>query len=159
MRTGMNMGFDSAGSKWYSFKQQYICPEASYCLGDPKTAGGVQYFRAAYAYGQNIDTFEQGTLTNQTIPTTLINAGNLKMGTFRLTEVLKQSQKMRYADALNSNVTMYHSNNYVDENSLPKNPVAYRHDGTANVLHFDGHVLRMPSETIVYNRDLFAAYE
>lgn len=159
MRTGMNMGFDSAGSKWFSFKQQYICPEANYCLGDPRTAGGVQYFRAPYAYGMNLDTVKQGVLTNKTIPTNLTNAGNLKMGTFRLTEVLKQSQKLRYADGTNGNLTMYHSDNYIDENTAPTNAMAYRHENSANLLHFDGHVLRMPSEAIVYNRDLFAAYE
>jgi prepilin-type N-terminal cleavage/methylation domain-containing protein/prepilin-type processing-associated H-X9-DG protein len=159
MRNAMNMGFGNGGSKWYSFQQQYICPEASYCLGDFRTNSGVQYHRVAYAYGQNIDTVKQGTLTNKTIPTSLANAGNLKMGTYRLTEVLKQSQKLRYSDAVAQNVTMYHSNNYVDENSIPTNAVAYRHDNSANVLHFDGHVLRLPSEAIVYNRDLFAAYE
>lgn len=161
MRNAMNMGFGSGASKWYSFKQQYVCPAADYCLGDPKINGGVSYFRIMYAYGQNIDTVKQGVLTNQSIPTSLTNAKAVgqKMGAYRLTEVLKQSQKLRYSDAVAANVTMFHSNNYVDENSIPTNAVAYRHDNSANVLHFDGHVLRKPSEDIVYNRDLFAAYE
>lgn len=161
MRNGMNMGFGAGGSKWYSFKQQYVCPEATYCLGDPRTNAGETYYRIMYAYGQNIDTVKQGVLTNKTIPTSLSNAQAVgqKMGAYRLTEVLKQSQKMRYADGVAGNLTMYHSNSYVDENSIPTNAVAYRHDDSANVLHFDGHVLRKPSTDIVYNRDLFAAYE
>ena len=158
LRNGMNIGYGNGGSKWYSFRQQYVCPEASWCLSDPKKGNGIEYYRIERAYGQNIDTTKRGNLTNNTIPTSLEDTAGLKMGTYRLTEVLKASQKMRMADAVAVNLTMFHSDNYIGEYNAT-NAVAYRHDKSANVLHFDGHVLRKPRQDVVYNRDLFAVYE
>lgn len=158
MRYGMNVGFDSAGSKWFSYEQQYICPEASWCLDTPKKTGGKLYYRMDRVYGQNLDTTNNSAISNKTIPTTLLNASNLKMGTYRLTHVLKPSQKLRTTDSVSGNATMFHSGNYAGEVSTT-NAVAYRHDESANVLHFDGHVQRKKRDSIVYNIELWAVYE
>ncbi|MFG0250164.1 MAG: prepilin-type N-terminal cleavage/methylation domain-containing protein [Phycisphaeraceae bacterium JB051] len=158
MRNGMNVGFDSAGSKWFSFEQQYICPDAAYCLSNPRTGGGKTYFRIGDAYGQNIDTTNKSASTNKTVINDYNDHPEWKMAAHNMTNVKTPSQKIRMADSVAGNLTMFQSDFYVGEVSTT-NATAFRHDNSANLLFFDGHVQRMPREDVVRKINLWAVYE
>ncbi len=159
-RNGMNMDFESAGSKWYSFKQQFVCPNASDCLSNPNKANGVNYYRADYCYGMNIDSEPKNANTNKSLSRFLVDNLDTKMQTFHMTKVYSPSEKLRFGDALQANVTMFHSDDYtVEDNTLSSSDVAYRHDNSMNIVYFDGHVQRAARSEVVKNVSLWAVYE
>lgn len=136
-----------SGSKWFSVDRKWICPMASACLDNP---GGSGLFRIADCYGQSV----QGMPDDW--PDIWVARG------LRSSQILHPADALEFADGMNASITKLHSPNYVGEvtmanNSANKNATAYRHDGGANILFFDGHVDWRARKEIVSNGPLWDA--
>jgi len=157
-REPMQLPNDSAGSKWFSIPEDYICPMADYALSEPRQD---VWFDMRNSYGKNIedmglvsnlDSTAFGHSSNDSIP-----EGYGAM--MHLDEVLRPSSAMQAADSISMGITKQHSVNYSGEfeHTGPiKNPTAWRHNLAANALFYDGHAASRTRDEIATANSVFS---
>ncbi len=144
-RVDMRMPLTVIGSKWISIPRNHVCPNAAWSLANPSGAGN---YDMRYIYGQNVQVNSTGggLLPEWDADPDMGAAG------FNEKDVLTPARKLEFADGYRHTLTKQHSSWYQGEitpDPTNKNSVATRHDQSANVLFFDGHVLRMPRADVI----------
>ncbi|WP_269522193.1 prepilin-type N-terminal cleavage/methylation domain-containing protein [Coraliomargarita parva] len=116
-------------------RKTMICP----------TRGDIQStssdYVGGYSYGMNIQNIPGGW---STVGESGVNPVKLE----------RPAEKMAFADGADMFILMYASKAYVQEQYY-QHAIAYRHNGKANVVHFDGSVSTLAKEDIVANVDLW----
>lgn len=126
---------DSNSSGYSRWPEHLICPDATKSRLDIDASGKCLI---AYSYGFNSQGLPD---TTGTIPRA-----------FRNDQILKPSNRLEFADALDWWLSYTYVNNYIDENTILKTKaIAYRHLKGVNALFFDGHVESLVREEVVSN--------
>lgn len=107
--------------------------------GDIRTS--TADYVGGYSYGMNI----------QNIPGGWSTVGKSGVNTVKLE---RPSEKMAFADGADVFILMYASKAY-DQEKYTQHAIAYRHNGKANIVHFDGSVSTLSKEDVVNNTDLW----
>jgi prepilin-type N-terminal cleavage/methylation domain-containing protein/prepilin-type processing-associated H-X9-DG protein len=68
---------------------------------------------------------------------------------FRIEEVVTPSRSMAFADGLDWQLFSDGASNYTGEAGTQTHAVAYRHDGKANLVYYDGHTARLPAKDFI----------
>ncbi|MEM6391941.1 MAG: prepilin-type N-terminal cleavage/methylation domain-containing protein [Planctomycetota bacterium] len=154
-RRSMKLPLEVTGSKWISMTQDYICPSATNALENPAGNGDYDMRRS---YGKNVEdilvasgqiaNFDPGN-TNFKTPVAPATPGNVAdPPVYQAIQVISPSETLHFADGTRLTLTKADSANYLGEDlltdSMAKNAVAGRHDGSANIAFFDGHIERLP---------------
>lgn len=109
------------------------------------TRGDIQStssdYVGGYSYGMNI----------QNIPGGWSTVGKSGVNTVKLE---RPSVKMAFADGADVFILMYASKAY-EEEQYTQHAIAYRHNGKANVVHFDGSISTLTKQEVVNNTDLW----
>ncbi|EIP98281.1 prepilin-type N-terminal cleavage/methylation domain-containing protein [Opitutaceae bacterium TAV1] len=72
---------------------------------------------------------------------------------FRVEEVAMPSRTMAFADGLDWQLLSSGALTYTGETGTKTHAVAYRHDGKANLVYYDGHTARLPKESFMKDKD------
>lgn len=147
----VTINYDKGDSKvpWYQ-NEKYL-----ECLGDEEMSVNLlrcpthEAVRSANPSGQS--SFSYGiNLTN-------IEAGWSAENVVRADRVLKvenPAETLAFADAVDWQIGDYGADRYEEEKYV-QHAIAYRHNGRANVVHFDGSVASLTREEVVGNRKLW----
>jgi prepilin-type N-terminal cleavage/methylation domain-containing protein/prepilin-type processing-associated H-X9-DG protein len=114
------------GAGDWDWKFNFLCPNSRAQMENYHSSNGYGSMADSYGYNLfNLSTAQQSEG---------VQAG----------EFLKPGQKVMFADGLNHSLTRYYSDDYTHEEMITggKYITAYRHDNSANVTFFDGHVAR-----------------
>ncbi len=125
----------TAGSKWISVPQKWICPMAGLAQITGNNQGNYD-MRLSYSY--NIQLTANTSYAN-------VDAATYpnKMQTLRSNQVRNPSEKAFLMDGIGMGAAKFHSDVYIGEIQQAQPVPAYRHEGGINVLYHDGHVTRL----------------
>ncbi|MEM6551611.1 MAG: prepilin-type N-terminal cleavage/methylation domain-containing protein [Planctomycetota bacterium] len=147
-RRSMKLSLTDTGSRWISVTEEYICPSASTALAGP--AGNGDY-DLRESYGKTVEDLVPASGQNPSFNLRVAPAdptGIFEPPVYQAIQVVSPSETLHYADGTRLTLTKADSGNYLGEDllndSAAKNAVAGRHNDSANIAFFDGHVERLP---------------
>lgn len=122
-----------------------ICPDASYTRNTLSPQGT---YNIRYSYGMNYSDFMDWRFKN----IYMYGANSHGWVSYRVERILKPSDKMAWADAMTPSIRVSNSYGYSGEQyPSPNDQIAYRHDNSVNIAHFDGHCQSLPRELVDIN--------
>lgn len=134
---------------WYAeAPRTRACPEAFKSLLAPYVNGNINI---RSSYGANYTDFMDGNIKPFLYDSNTLARPNWV--SYRSSRVHLPDSKIAWADAISPSIRSAGSSNYVTETSTPlgNDGIAYRHQGGANIVFFDGHVEWMARKSIDKN--------
>ncbi|HAI11556.1 MAG TPA: hypothetical protein DCM28_07610 [Phycisphaerales bacterium] len=129
------------GAGDWDWKFNFLCPNSRAQMQTYHTSNG--YGSMPNSYGYN-----------------LFNLSSQQQAEgIQASELLTPGKKVMFADGLNHSLNRWYSNDYTHEemNTGGKYMTAYRHDNSANVTFFDGHIARTPRADL--DEDMLGVYK
>ena len=121
-----------------------ICPDASYTRISASPQGT---YNIRHSYGMNYSEFLDPSFRDISL-----FYSSSPLVSYRIERVLKPSDKMAWADAMSPSIRVSTSYGYSGEHyPSPNDQIAYRHDDSVNIAHFDGHCASLPRERVDIN--------
>ncbi|MFG0247556.1 MAG: prepilin-type N-terminal cleavage/methylation domain-containing protein [Phycisphaeraceae bacterium JB051] len=115
-----------SGAGDWDWRFNFLCPDSRAQMQQYHTSNGWGSMQNSYGYNFfNLSSQQQ----EEGVPAS---------------EFRQPSYKVMFADALHDRINRWYSDTYTHEQMITasQNITAYRHDGSANVVFFDGHVSR-----------------
>ena len=77
----------------------------------------------------------------------------------RQTDIVRPAETLAFADSLDWQINSSHADKYAGSETATTQAIAYRHDNSACIAYWDGHVARLPRSQVVGNTKLWKMLE